>query len=78
MIIDSWNLIARHNEGVKTVSPDWFFNDVDSYINTAMDLCMSDNISIFANLARPDGDEASYDAKTIQDLIKELERNSST
>lgn len=76
-IIDNWNLIARKNSeyNIPTIGSEWFFNDVDSFINSAKDLALSESLTILDDLARPKPEEQSHDAKTIREFMRKMEHD---
>lgn len=76
-IIDNWNLIARKNSeyNIPTIGSEWFFNDVDSFINSAKDLALSESLTILDELGRPKPEEQSHDAKTIREFMRKMEHN---
>ena len=76
-IIDNWNLIARKNSeyNIPTIGSEWFFNDVDSFINSAKDLALSESLTILDELARPKPEEQSHDAKTIREFMRKMEHD---
>lgn len=76
--VDNWNLIYRKNRNEKgakfrTLNPEWFFSDPDSYINTAMDLCASENLDIFNGALRPNRNEAEYTEEKITQFMDKME-----
>ena len=76
-IIDNWNLIARKNKehNIPTISSEWFFNDVDSFINSAKDLALSESLTILDELGRPGTEEQSYDARIIREFMRKMEHD---
>lgn len=76
-IIDNWNLIARKNSeyNIPTIGSEWFFNDVDSFINSAKDLALSESLTILDELGRPKPEEQSHDAKTIREFMRKMEHD---
>lgn len=77
VIINNWNLIARKNSehNIPTIGSEWFFNDVDSFINSAKDLALSESLTILDELARPKPEEQSHDAKTIREFMRKMEHD---
>ena len=76
-LINNWNFLSRHNSEYKipTVSPDWFFDDVSSYMNIVLELSNSLDNNIFMDKARPTAEDADYNNDTISEMMYEMRKN---
>lgn len=76
-LVNNWNFLARHNSEYKipTVSMDWFFDDVSSYMNVVLELSNSLENNIFMDKARPTAEDANYNNDTISEMMWEMRKN---